>query len=719
MHLRVSRVRRKGKTYEYAQIVESYRKENGQPAHRVIANLGRLPAEHVQNLRAALEASRRGESVVLSGELADALQGISVLQNLSFLDVFVALEAWHRLGLEALLESVLAPSDAKVQQVAIVAALVIHRCVAPASKFAATRWYGTTALPELQGISPAQFHNTRVHDVLAALDSIEDALQSRFPDHVRERQGECLAMFMDITDTWFEGRGPALAEETRTKEGMLRKRIGLVLLCDQRGNPMRWKTLPGKFSESKIMSELVEEIADIDWVARVPISLDRAMGNGKTIARLLGSGIRFVTAIPRHEFESWTSGIPWQAFGDVDLRGAEDASASCLESLAAVAKAAGLQKIKPNRWILDLGIVAREDLWREPAPGQGAVARMLQQALSFRAEIEEEGLPMGDMAARHGVALRSLQRYLTMARLADPIRDRVLAGLAEGLSANALIELARLPESDQETAFESLLSSTSMPRRRKPGRPPTIVPDEPSTLSIRLVATFNPEAFLAQRLRTRENARELDAFIVDLNRRLSSKSSRRKPGSIEREVGEMLKRLGFAGLFGVHVDQSGQPHSVRLDRDDQAWQIQQRCDGFNLIAGHPELSLTGAELVEQYYAKDKVEKDFQSIKSELELRPIFHRTDEKVRAHVTLCMFALLLERWIEQALERAGKPMTAPAALEALSSAHLNKLGAGSATSYALTRLDPLQHEIVAALKLSELIGEDALLSRLHPRRS
>ncbi|MBI2894233.1 MAG: hypothetical protein HYY06_11840, partial [Deltaproteobacteria bacterium] len=40
MHVRISTVRRADRTYCYAQLVESYRRPDGMPAHRVLAHLG-------------------------------------------------------------------------------------------------------------------------------------------------------------------------------------------------------------------------------------------------------------------------------------------------------------------------------------------------------------------------------------------------------------------------------------------------------------------------------------------------------------------------------------------------------------------------------------------------------------------------------------------------------------------------------------------------------
>jgi hypothetical protein len=67
MHLRISRVRRGNKTYEYAQLVESFRRPtDGMPAHRVVASLGACSETEIANLRAALEASRQGKRVFLA-----------------------------------------------------------------------------------------------------------------------------------------------------------------------------------------------------------------------------------------------------------------------------------------------------------------------------------------------------------------------------------------------------------------------------------------------------------------------------------------------------------------------------------------------------------------------------------------------------------------------------------------------------------------------------
>ena len=124
------------------------------------------------------------------------------------------------------------------------------------------------------------------------------------------------------------------------------------------------------------------------------------------------------------------------------------------------------------------------------------------------------------------------------------------------------------------------------------------------------------------------------------------------------------------------------------------------------------------ELVQLYRIKDIVEKDFQSIKSAIKLRPVFHYTDPKVQAHVTVCMLALLLQRTLEQRLAAAGHPMTAPACIEALNTCHLNqRRTANGSPLYDITQLTSDQQAIVDALDLRPLADEQHVRVALVPR--
>ena len=60
MHIRFVTNRRGDKVFRYPQLVESFRRPDGMPAHRVLAGLSKLSELELDNLRKALAASREG-----------------------------------------------------------------------------------------------------------------------------------------------------------------------------------------------------------------------------------------------------------------------------------------------------------------------------------------------------------------------------------------------------------------------------------------------------------------------------------------------------------------------------------------------------------------------------------------------------------------------------------------------------------------------------------
>ncbi|MBM4436932.1 MAG: IS1634 family transposase [Actinobacteria bacterium] len=80
-----------------------------------------------------------------------------------------------------------------------------------------------------------------------------------------------------------------------------------------------------------------------------------------------------------------------------------------------------------------------------------------------------------------------------------------------------------------------------------------------------------------------------------------------------------------------------------------------------------DAALPVAEAALAYKQLQRVERGFRELKDFLQLRPVRHFRPDRVEAHVAVCVLAYLLEMVLEQKLARAGLPMTAQAALEAL----------------------------------------------------
>jgi hypothetical protein len=102
--------------YVYGQLVESHRRADGMPTQKVVANLGRLSEIQINNLRLALDASRRGERVFLDKrQLPSATQFVKPTHNLRYLDIAVLRELWCEWGLDKVLDELLPRTAAEIR----------------------------------------------------------------------------------------------------------------------------------------------------------------------------------------------------------------------------------------------------------------------------------------------------------------------------------------------------------------------------------------------------------------------------------------------------------------------------------------------------------------------------------------------------------------------------------------------------------------------------
>ncbi|MCP3958721.1 MAG: hypothetical protein GY719_12780, partial [bacterium] len=692
-----------------------------------VANLGRLSEEATEAVRMALKVAKTGESVVLASEAAAALQGTTVA-NLRYLDIAVLLHCWKQWGLSSEIDALAVEFvdwDPEVSLADTVFPLVAQRCCAPASKLGATRWVPTTALPELIGFELSAFNNSRVHRALTGLYTVTDRLQDRLPQLFQERDGVFAAMFMDTTDTHFEGMGCPMAEQTRTKSEIPNKRcLSIVLLANEHGYPLRWKVLGGKTKDWTAMSDTIEELGDVPWLRNTPIVFDRAMGQPSTVAKLKATGLHFITAAHVTSIESYTGDLPHTAFANVQLEGTDEAYERDIERVAQAARDAGFDEINPRLFAIDLGVAipakeaearsndADAPRRRRGLPGQILRARRIREQLDADPE-----LTRAKVAASLGIGESRVTQILGLLRLAPPVQERIL-------------ELgASCPVNEPQTRPWRRLSPEQQLAKLEEHEPKAVKSDsaEPVIGPLRMVAYFNPRLFVDIRRRGQCHCELLQAHVDAINAELAAAKKSRKEAPTYRKFSREVERLRYLDLFDIELDEtevtSAHGKALRsyrgaITRRDDAWARRRRYDGFVLLLAHPKLERTASEIVAAYRGKDVVEKDFQTIKDVEKLRPVYHYTDAKVQAHVSVCMLALLLQRTLRRRLKQAGLDDTAPAALDLLSTCHLNQRPplAGVAT-YDITQLNAAQRRILAACGLENLATGGYAASKLRPR--
>ena len=108
---------------------------------------------------------------------------------------------------------------------------------------------------------------------------------------------------------------------------------------------------------------------------------------------------------------------------------------------------------------------------------------------------------------------------------------------------------------------------------------------------------------------------------------------------------------------GKHFHVAITDDSLAVTRRQDRIDAEAALDGFYVLRTPvPADELDAAAVVTAYKNLKYVERDFRHIKSDdLDLRPVFHRLEERVRAHVLICMLACYLT-WH---LRRAWAPLT------------------------------------------------------------
>ncbi|MEA3225770.1 MAG: hypothetical protein U9Q07_07440 [Planctomycetota bacterium] len=751
MYPRKSYVRRKNKTYLYVQLVHGYRRpEDKASRQRVVANLGQMTEQQFENLQLAFRASREGQAVVISDETRQHLKRDKVKANLDYLHVAVLCEVWDSWGLSSVLSDLIGTEDTAVPTCDVIKILTLQRCVAPGSKLYAQEWFPTTALPELLGIPPRHFNNTRVHRALDALFKCTPQLQEKFTDLYQDRQAAFAAMFIDVTDTYFEGRGCESARRSRTKAGHRNKWcIGIVLLADEKGFPLRWTVIPGRTKDHIAMADMIAGIKDLDWAQDVPLVCDRAMGRQTCVRNLYDTGLHFLTAASVNSIESYTTKLPWEVFSKIEI---EETEASRQKDIELVVKCAGeqedLDKVDNCLFVMDLGVVAWSpedngngqtgETGRRPSGGNKrgrtatGIQERLQKAGSLRAKIDSaEFGSVKDLAHALGVTSARVYQLLNPLRLSQETQRFILAleedvpvseaRLREMLKARNAREQRKLIQ-DTSRALPQADSGTGHPDASQPD-----TDDSKPPYTLRLAAYFNPQMFVDKRRRAREHLDELQKFVAELNTELSNAKKSRQKDVTRRKIVQRLEKNNYLDLFDISLERisprGGNVTSFRceLKLKREEWERRHRYNGFVLLLAHPHLKQSGRELALLYRAKDRVEKDFQGIKSlvSISLRPIYHHTDPKVVAHVDLCMKSLLLERSLEERLADAGLDQTAAATIRQLKTCHLNlmKPAEGGPYFYSVTEATRQQRRVLNALDLSQLIDDDVVAGKLTPR--
>lgn len=174
-------------------------------------------------------------------------------------------------------------------------------------------------------------------------------------------------------------------------------------------------------------------------------------------------------------------------------------------------------------------------------------------------------------------------------------------------------------------------------------------PDYPGE---RLVACRNP-LLAAERARKREDLlAATEKLLTEIAGRIT-RGTLAGADAIGVAVGKVINKY----KVGKHIDYQITNTSLAIERNQDQIDAEAALDGIYVLrTSVPADTLATAGVVLGYKNLAHVERDFRIVKvDDLDLRPIYHRLEDRVRAHVLICMLACYLI-WH---LRKAWAPLT------------------------------------------------------------
>ncbi len=230
------------------------------------------------------------------------------------------------------------------------------------------------------------------------------------------------------------------------------------------------------------------------------------------------------------------------------------------------------------------------------------------------------------------VAVVGDRGMLTKARIKDDLRPAELDWVTalRGPAIKALISQGAI----QPTLFDE----TDMAEITSPDYP-----------GERLIACYNP--FLAAD-RARKRGELLAATEAELDKIATATRRARRPlrgkDAIALAVGKVINKKKVAKHFIVDISDEG----LAWRRDEQKIADEAALDGIYVIRTSLPAGVLGTgAAVESYKALENVERVFRGLNTDLLIRPIRHRLEDRVRAHVLIRMLAYYVTWHMQQRL--------------------------------------------------------------------
>jgi len=288
MYIQISRVKRNGKVWEYAKLVEGYRVGN-KVRHRVITNLGPIKSE--ADLKKFREMARGLKPVKRLVWFED----LRIEADFDFGIVYTMEKLWNIYGISQVLNEAFSDGRFEFDAPKIVRLLAAHRLHQPSSDLAAFDWMKRRAFVDAEGIEPQHVYRT-LEQLIKRKDGIEVGI---FRELQRTLGLKADIVFYDLTSSYFEGEGPGLAEYGYSRDHRPDRKQLVLALAMIDGIPIAHEVFEGNTADKATLKRAVGKLKEKFDIGRIIFVADRGLFSGENLDFLDEKGYEYILATKR------------------------------------------------------------------------------------------------------------------------------------------------------------------------------------------------------------------------------------------------------------------------------------------------------------------------------------------------------------------------------------------------------------------------------------
>ena len=542
---------------------EGYR-EGGKVKTRTLANLSKLPNEAIEAIKRIL----KGENLLSSDELFEIVENGSKDHG----HVDAVLTAMRRLGFERLINS------RSSRQRDLVVSMVAARILKAQSKIATTRWWSSTTLPEMFGVSDAD--EDELYKALDWLLERQENIEKKLAARHLEVGGMAL---YDLSSSYFEGSTCPLAKIGHNRDGKKGKlQVNYGLLTNTQGIPVSISVFDGNVGDPKTVMPQVDKMQDCFDIEEFILVGDRGMLTQKQIDELRETG-----------------GIDW----------------------VGALRPEAIKKLVSDDTI-QLDLFDEKNLFEFvhlDFPGERLVA-CRNESLARKRKLKRKNLLSATVKA-----LGKIKKRVERGRLQGKVEIRAKVN---GVLKN--YKVGKHYGSDiREDGFDCVLNESALEKE--------------------VIENSHGDLVLIQKrlARYKRHGQNIEKKLAGI-RQMIERGRLYGEDKIGLAVGKIINKYKVAKHFKLNI----KDNEFNFVIDEDKVKKEAALDGIYVVrTSLPKSKMSTDEIVRSYKQLSNVERAFRSIKTvDLMVRPIYHRHENRVRAHIFLCMLAYYVQWHMKEA---------------------------------------------------------------------